>query len=114
MAVVDLGRLLTELQTDLGLSDHELTQALGVSSLTLKRWRSGESFPQTAARKQLERLARLRAELRDLFGDAEATAAWMHGKNRYLGGFTPAEALRVGRLDRVESALEVLGLGLFV
>ena len=114
MAVVDLAQLLAELQRDLGLSDDELSQALGVSPLTLRRWRAGASYPQTGARKQLERLAHLRDELRDLFGEAAATSAWMHSKNRSLGGFTPAEALRVGHLDRVEGALEALGLGLFV
>ncbi len=34
--------------------------------------------------------------------------------NRYLGGLTPAEAVRVGRTDRAEAALEALDSGVFV
>ena len=48
------------------------------------------------------------------FTTPEAARAWLHGSSRYLGGLTPAEAIRVGRFDRVEAALEALDSGVFV
>lgn len=114
MPVIDLDRLLTELQSDLGVSNKELSAILDVSPLTLKRWHDGQTFPQSNARERLERLSRLRDELRDTFKTPEAGAQWLHTASRYLGGFTPAEALRLGHFDRVEGALEALGSGLFL
>ena len=40
--------------------------------------------------------------------------AWMHVGNRYLGSLTLVEAVRVGRMDRFEDDLEVLGSGVAV
>ena len=34
--------------------------------------------------------------------------------NRYLGGMTPADAVRAGRIDRVEAALEAFDSGVFL
>jgi hypothetical protein len=38
----------------------------------------------------------------------------MHVGNRYLGSLTLVEAVRVGRMDRFEDDLEVLGSGVAV
>jgi hypothetical protein len=38
---------------------------------------------------------------------------WLHRPNRYLRGLTPADALRVGRPDRVDGALEVIDAGVY-
>ncbi|MHB1005347.1 MAG: MbcA/ParS/Xre antitoxin family protein [Chloroflexota bacterium] len=56
----------------------------------------------------------LRHRLLGTFTTAEAARAWLNAANRYLGGLTPADALRVGRLDRVEAALEALDSGVFI
>lgn len=61
-----------------------------------EKWLSdalGETHPQRTARERL-------AELLE--------------PSRYLGGIRPAEAIRAGRADRVEAALDVLDSGVFV
>lgn len=113
MAIIHLDRELARLQADLGLSHKELAAVLDVSALTLKRWHGGQ-FPQAEARVRLERLGRLRDELHETFQTREAAIRWVHEPSRYLGGFTPAEVLRLGYVDRVEGALGALGQGLFV
>lgn len=107
-------RAVERLEEGLGLSRNELAAALAVSPRTLERWRAGETHPQRDARQLLAALVTLNDHLRETFENPEASRAWMHVGNRYLGGLTPAEAVRVGRFDRVEAALEALDSGVFV
>lgn len=103
-----------QLERDLGLSSQELAGALDASPRTVERWRTSETYPQREARMRLAAMVSLDRRLRDTFTTREAIRAWLHADNRYLGGITPAEALRVGRFDRVEAALEALDSGVFL
>lgn len=102
------------LSRDLGLSLATLAQATGASTRTVERWRSGETLPQREARQRLADLLALDQRLRNSFDSPEAIRAWLNAENRYLGGLTPADAVQVGRFDRVEAALEALDSGIFV
>jgi hypothetical protein len=103
-----------QLEADLGLSAKDLTGALSVDRKTLERWVSGETYPQREARKRLIALLGLRDHLAESFDDLAGAREWLSAPAGYLGGITPAEALRTGRMDRVEAALEVLESGIFV
>ncbi len=102
------------LEGDLGLTKGELAAALDATSRTLERWRAGTTHPQRDARRRLAALLNLDEHLRDTFTDWEAARQWLRAPNPYLGGLTPADALRAGRADRVEAALEALDSGVFV
>ena len=108
------GRMIEQLERQLGLSADELARALGVSLRTLERWRAGESYPQREARRRLKALLDVQEHLSETFRSAEAARGWLHDDNRYLGGLTPADALRAGRFDRVEAALTALDSGIFI
>jgi hypothetical protein len=116
MAILDIapGRLVERLGAALRLSEVELAQALDVNPRTLERWRAGTSYPQHEARERLSALEALAQRLTDTFVTPDAAGRWLHESSRYLGGLTPADALRVGRIDRVEAALEALDSGVFV
>jgi uncharacterized protein (DUF2384 family) len=103
-----------QLESDLGLSSKDLTGALSVDRRTLERWVSGETYPQRDARRRLVALLGLHDRLCEAFDGSEGAREWLHAPSRYLGGITPAEAVRTGRLDRVEAAFEVLESGIFV
>ncbi len=111
-----------QLERGLGLSRSELAGTLGASPRTVERWsggaverwRTGETHPQRGTRRSLAALVALDRRLRETFEDAEAGRAWLHANSRYLGGMTPAYAVRVGRVDRVEAALEALDSGILV
>src|SRR4051794_1604675 len=105
---------IAELEADLGLSAKDLTGALDIDRKTLERWVKGETYPQREARKRLIALLGLRDHLAESFTDLDGAREWLNAPARYLGGITPAEALRTGRMDRVEATLEVLESGIFV
>ncbi len=105
---------LDTLETGLGLREEDLAQALNSSGRSLQRWRAGSAHPQQLARQRLAELLRLQERAREAFEGQNAVRLWFHSQSRYLSGITPAEAIRAGRLDRVEAALEALDSGAFL
>lgn len=103
-----------QISQNLGLSLQEIAGALTASPKTVQRWKAGETYPQHEARERLALLLDLNHRLRETFDTPQAVQAWTHADNRYLGGLTPADAIRAGRVDRVEAALEALDSGIFL
>ena len=116
MIMLDMGprQAIEQIEHTLNLSDRELAHHLAATTRTLHRWRMNETYPQHEARERLAVLVALAKHLDETFRTFEASYAWMNTENRYLGGFTPADAIRAGRFDRVEAALEALDTGVFV
>lgn len=114
MALVTAPASILNAWRELGVSDDVLAGALNVDRRTIDRWGTGISYPQTEAREALAALECLSRHLLDTFDDAEAARAWLCADLRYLGGLRPVDALRAGRIDRVEAALEALDSGTFV
>lgn len=108
------GNALETVEGGLGLGGGELAGALGASTRTVERWRTGQTYPQHGARERLAELVALDAHLRETFGDPEARRTWLCSGNPYLGGLTPLEVVRAGRADRAEAALEALDSGVFL
>jgi transcriptional regulator with XRE-family HTH domain len=108
------GRAVECLMEDIGLSKKELADALETTPRTLERWRSGETYPRRDTRRRLATLIELDRHLRDTFEDRGATRRWLGTPHQYLVELTPVEAVRVGRVDRVEPAFEALDSGVFI
>jgi transcriptional regulator with XRE-family HTH domain len=102
------------IKAELGLSEAELAQALAIDPRTVRRWQSGQAYPQHEARQRLANLRDVTRRLQETFASAEAIRAWIRQPSRYLSQLTPAEVLRTGRIDRVEAALEALDSGIFL
>jgi transcriptional regulator with XRE-family HTH domain len=107
-------RAIEQLRSELGLSREDIARALDASPRSIERWRGGETYPQREVRRRLTALLNLQHHLLETFSTAEAARGWLHAANRYLGGLAPVDALRVGRFDRVEAALEALDSGVFL
>jgi hypothetical protein len=107
-------RILEQVGVDLGLSTTEIAAALATNPRTLDRWRSQTTYPQRESRRRLAALLALDHHLRETFRTPEAIREWVHRPSLFLGGLTPADAVRVGRFDRVETALEALDSGVFI
>ena len=103
-----------QLESDLGLTAKDLTGALDIDRKTLDRWVSGATYPQRDARRRLVAMLTLRDRLRESFTDLDGAREWLNAPARYLGGLTPVEVLRTGRIDRVEATFEVLESGIFI
>ena len=106
--------VVSHLRSGLALDSQELADVLGVTPRTVDRWQGNQAVPQRATRDRITRLLALERELRDTFDSETAIRSWLNTDNHYLGGIKPIEALRVGRYDRVEAALEALASGVFV
>ena len=112
--VLDCGPLVEGLERDLGVSLEIIALALDVDRRTVERWRANQSVPQGKTRQRLAELMALRDRLMRTFSTAEAVQGWLGADSRYLGGFTPLEALRAGRLDRVRADLDGLTAGIYL
>lgn len=99
---------LDALEQSLGINEEHLAQALDSDRRTLQRWRTGVAYPQRQARQRLAELLTLHERVRGVFKRPGAVRKWFHSESSYLGRITPAEAIRLGRPDRVEAALEAL------
>ena len=102
------------LHDQLGLTETELSAALDVSPRTLNRWKKAEAYPQHEARNTLDELLELVDVLNDLFDSPESARTWLRTNNSYLGGLTPVEAIRAGRIDRTRAAIDALESGIYL
>jgi transcriptional regulator with XRE-family HTH domain len=112
--VLSCRTILEGLERDLGLSIETIALALGVDRRTVERWRHDLSLPQGKTRERLGELVALRDQLLRMLGTPEAAREWLGASSRYLGGFTPTEALKAGRLDRVRADLDGLAAGIYL
>ena len=108
---VTLKPALDQLEHDFGLSSPELAQALRVDRRTLERWASGDTFPRHAARDRLLALVALHGRLAELFETAMDLLTWLHRPLPFLGHMAPIDAVKVGRIESVDAALEAIDEG---
>src|SRR5215211_4764077 len=108
---ITLKPALDQLQHDLGLSSGELAQAIAVDRRTLERWASGDTFPRHAARDRLLALVALHSRLAALFETDGDLRTWLHRPLPFLGSMAPIDAVKVGRIERVDAALEAIDEG---
>ena len=102
------------LERDLHLSTETVARALDVDRWTVERWRANQSVPQGKTRERLGQLVALHDRLLRMFGTPERAQRWLRAPSLYLGGFTPEEVLKAGRLDRVRADLDGLAGGVYL
>ena len=114
VSILDCGPIIEGLERDLGISLDTIARALDVDRRTVERWRANQSVPQGKTRRRLAELVELRDRLLHMFGTPERVQMWLRSTSRYLGGFTPEEALKAGRLDPVRADLDGLAAGVYL
>jgi uncharacterized protein (DUF2384 family) len=114
VGVLDCSPLIAGLERDLDLSPKTIARALDVDRRTVDRWRSNQSVPQGKTRHRLAELIALQHQLLGMFGTPERAQEWLRSPSLYLGGLTPQEALKAGRLDRVRADLHGLAAGIYL
>ena len=110
---LNVGQLVDALEHDLGISSDTVAQALHVDRRTIERWRSNTSVPQGQTRERLADLIDFRDQLVQMMG-VKGAQHWLRSPSRYLGEFTPEEALKAGRVDRVRADLDGLAAGVYL
>lgn len=112
---IDPRTSIDQLQRDLGLSPRELASALGISTRTLERWRSGIYIvPHGETRELLQDLMDLHQQLNETIVEGSDTSGWLNTRRAFLGNLTPIEVIRAGRADRVRELLTVIDHGIYV
>lgn len=114
MASKLLRETIAQLQDDLDLDLIDIAGALGANPRTMDRWYNSGTFPQREYRQRIDDLMALRDQLYESLGSGKLVRRWLHTDSPYLGLMKPAEALKVGRIDRVRAALEAMDSGAFV
>ena len=114
MPVLDLQVTLDTLAATFDLANEDMARAIGASAASIKRWRTGSHLPQGESRKRLDALWDLKERLDNSFTTPAGARTWSNARSRYLGDFTPRDALLLGYVDRVNAALEALDSGVFL
>ena len=114
MHLLDLASIVRELQENLQLNDEQLAWVVGVEGRTIDRWHHNRNFPHGKNREALEALQDVVRRLDETFVDQEGARQWLKAPGRYLGQFTPREALLAHRIDRVIGALEGIASGVYI
>ena len=64
----DISRQIKSIRKQLGLSQEELAQKLGVSFTSVNRWENGQTKPSKLARRQIDILCKKNEKLKDPVG----------------------------------------------
>jgi len=96
----------------LRLDWEDLAATLGVDQSTLYRWCQRESSPRPIYRSRLQQVGELVELLPRVFAGPDLAREWLRSaRPESLGGATPLELMRSGRIDRVLLLLYLLDRG---
>jgi transcriptional regulator with XRE-family HTH domain len=96
-----------------GFRATDVAQLLGTRPETVSRWNAGRNQPQGDSLRRLLELEYIVQRLGELYTPEEARL-WIFQRHKALGGRTPAELIRDGRMDEVLRAIDQLADGVFV
>jgi transcriptional regulator with XRE-family HTH domain len=94
-------------------TDTELAEVLGVHRTRMTAWKRGRVSPSTENARVLSHVAVVVSELEE-FLDPDVIPEWLQTEQYTLGGRTPADALREGRLAEVLYAANATEHGAYV
>jgi transcriptional regulator with XRE-family HTH domain len=95
-----------------GIRAREVADLLGTTPETVSRWRAGKVAPQSERLKSLLTLEWLISELATFY-DPDHARVWIYSPHKLLGGKTPAECIREGKIDDVRAVIAQLEDGAF-
>ena len=88
-----------------GLTQTELSHAVGASLRTVQNWAAGNGIPAGAKVRRLLDVQYIVRELREVYTE-EGVQIWLHARNRNLGSQRPIELLAAGQYDEVLAEAE--------
>jgi hypothetical protein len=82
------------------MKNTEVANLLGTRPETVSRWNQGRAYPHANTEKTLLELEYIVDQLADFYEPNEARQ-WIFAPQKLLGGVSPAELIRTGRIDEV-------------
>ncbi len=95
-----VARKLKSLRAKGAMKDVEVANLLGTRPETVSRWNQGRAYPRATTEKTLLELEYHLTVLADFYEPNEARQ-WIFAPQKLLGGTSPAELIRAGRIDEV-------------
>jgi transcriptional regulator with XRE-family HTH domain len=95
-----VGRRLDSLRRRGAMKNTEVANLLGTRPETVSRWNQGRAYPHANTEKTLLELEYIVDQLADFYEPNEARQ-WIFAPQKLLGGVSPAELIRTGRIDEV-------------
>jgi transcriptional regulator with XRE-family HTH domain len=90
-----------------GMTQTELSQAVGASLRTVQNWAAGKGVPASAKVRRLLDVQYIVRELHEVY-TGEGIQIWLHARNRNLGSQRPIDLLAAGQYDEVLAEAERL------
>jgi transcriptional regulator with XRE-family HTH domain len=88
-----------------GITQTELSQAVGASLRTVQNWAAGNGTPAGMKVRRLLDVQYIVRELREVYTE-EGVQIWLHARNRNLDSRRPMELLAAGQYDEVLAEAE--------
>src|SRR5947209_18933090 len=95
-----IARKLESLRVKGAMRHIEVANLLGTRPETVSRWNQGRAYPHANTEKTLLELEFIVDQLSDFYKPNEARL-WIFSPQKHLGGTSPAELIREGRIDEV-------------
>ena len=102
-----VARKLESLRQKAAMRHIEVANLLGARPETVSRWNQGRAYPHASREKTLLELEFIVDQLSDFYDPNEARQ-FIFSPQKLLGGMSPAELIREGRIDEVRRLVNQL------
>jgi len=102
-----IARKLESIERKGAMRSVDVANLLGTRPETVSRWNQGKAFPRSEAERTLLDLEYLVYLLSEIYQPDEARL-WFYSQQRLLGGTTPAEFVREGKIQELITAIDQL------
>jgi transcriptional regulator with XRE-family HTH domain len=102
-----VARKLESLREKGAMRHTEVANLLGTRPETVSRWNQGRAYPHARTERLLLELEFIIDQLADFYEPREARQ-WIFSPQRLLGGVSPAELIREGRIEEVRRLVDQL------
>jgi transcriptional regulator with XRE-family HTH domain len=102
-----VARKLESLREKGAMRHTEVANLLGTRPETVSRWNQGRAYPHARTERLLLELEFIIDQLADFYEPRE-TRQWIFSPQRLLGGVSPAELIREGRIEEVRRLVDQL------
>ena len=108
-----VARRLESIRTKGAMRHVEVANMLGTRPETVSRWNQGRAYPHARTEKTLLELEFIVDQLSDFYEPNEARQ-WIFSPQKQLDGASPAELVRLGRIDEVRRLVNQLRDGVYM
>jgi transcriptional regulator with XRE-family HTH domain len=96
-----------------GIRQNEVADLLGTRPEQVSRWNKGQAYPHSSTERALLELEFIVDQLGDFYEPNEARQ-WLFSPQKHLGGISPAELIKAGKIDEVRRLVNQMRDGVYL